>query len=88
MCVRITSHSSDDDQRRYRAPEEIEALKAKDPINRMRTYLTEHDLLDEAGLKGLETKVAAQINDATDWAEAQPMAPGEFALTHVYAEEE
>lgn len=88
MCVRITSHSSDDDQRRYRAPEEIEALKAKDPINRMRTYLTEHDLLDEAGLKGLETQVAAQINDATDWAEAQPMAPGEFALTHVYAEEE
>lgn len=87
MCIRITSHSSDDDQRRYRSPEEIEALKKNDPLNKMKAYLTEHQLLDEAGLKALETKVAAQINDASDWAEAQPMAPAEFSLTHVYAEE-
>lgn len=87
MCIRITSHSSDDDQRRYRSPEEIEALKKNDPVNKMKAYLTEHQLLDEAGLKALETKVAAQINDASDWAEAQPMAPAEFSLTHVYAEE-
>ena len=30
--VRLTSHSSDDDQRRYRDPAEVEALKERDPI--------------------------------------------------------
>lgn len=86
-CLRITSHSSDDDQRRYREPEELEALKQKDPINRIRDYLTERQILDEAGLKKLESRIAALINDATDWAEAQPYAEPEFALTDVYAPE-
>ena len=30
--VRLTSHSSDDDQRRYRDPAEVDALKERDPI--------------------------------------------------------
>ncbi len=30
--VRLTSHSSDDDQRRYRDPDEVAALKERDPI--------------------------------------------------------
>src|SRR3990170_905145 len=30
--VRLTSHSSDDDQRRYRDPAEVEALKERDPL--------------------------------------------------------
>ena len=30
--MRLTSHSSDDDQRRYRDPAEVEALKERDPI--------------------------------------------------------
>lgn len=85
--IRITSHSSDDDQRRYRSPEEIEALKARDPLNKVRAYLLEIRVIDEAGMNAIETKVAAQINDATDWAESQPYAPPEFALTHVYGEE-
>ncbi len=87
VCIRITSHSSDDDQRRYRTPEEIEALKAKDPLTKARNYLFEHGVLDEASEKELEEKVMAQVDDATDWAEAQPYAEPEFALRHVYEEE-
>lgn len=86
MCVRITSHSSDDDHRRYRAPEEIEALKAKDPVHKTRAYLFEHGILDEATEKEIESRVMAEVDDATDWAEAQPYAAPEFALSHVYKE--
>jgi len=86
-CVRITSHSSDDDQRRYRSPEELEALKAKDPIVKARRYLYTHGILDEAIEREIEERVMHLVNDATEWAEAQPYAAPEFALRHVYAEE-
>ncbi len=86
MCVRITSHSSDDDQRRYRAPEEIEALKARDPLNKIRAYLLDNKVLTQSEMDALESRVAAEVNDATDWAEAQPYAAPETALTHVYGE--
>lgn len=86
-CIRITSHSSDDDQRRYRDPAELEALKAKDPIVKTRNYLREHGILDEAAEAALEQKVMAEVDDATEWAEAQPYAAPEEALRHVYKED-
>lgn len=86
-CIRITSHSSDDDQRRYRKPEEIEALKAKDPLVKTRKYFYEHGILDEAIEQEIEERVSSAVDDATDWAEAQPYAAPEFALRHVYKED-
>src|ERR687889_1076085 len=44
---RMTAHSSDDDDRRYREREEIEAWRQKDPILRFERYLLEAELLDE-----------------------------------------
>jgi len=85
-CIRLTSHSSDDDQRRYRTPEEIAAVRERDPLVRIRAYLREHSLLDEAGEEALERRVAAAVDDATEWAEAQPYAAPEDALRHVYKE--
>jgi 2-oxoisovalerate dehydrogenase E1 component alpha subunit len=84
-CLRITSHSSDDDQRRYRDPAELEALKAKDPLIKARAYLLEAGGIAEAELEAMDRKIMAAIDDATEWAEAQPYAAPEFALTHVYA---
>lgn len=85
-CIRITSHSSDDDQRRYRDPAELEAMKGLDPLVKTRAYLYQHGVLDEAIEREIEERVTQQVNEATDYAEAQPYAAPEFALTHVYAE--
>lgn len=86
-CIRITSHSSDDDQRRYRDPAELEALKARDPIVKTRNYLRENKILDEASEAELEKRVMAEVDEATDWAEAQPYAAPEQALRNVYKED-
>ncbi len=86
-CVRITSHSSDDDQRRYRSPEEIAALQARDPIIKTRAYLYEHGILDEAKEKELEARLMAAVDDATEYAESQAYAAPEQALRHVYKED-
>jgi len=85
-CIRITSHSSDDDQRRYREPADLEAMKARDPLNKIKAYLFEHQVASEEELLAIDKKIGNKINDATDWAEAQPLAEPEFALKHVYGE--
>src|SRR5918911_2522105 len=44
---RLTAHSSDDDDRRYREREEIEEWRLKDPIVRFEKYLQENGILDD-----------------------------------------
>jgi 2-oxoisovalerate dehydrogenase E1 component alpha subunit len=87
LCIRITSHSSDDDQRRYRTPEDIGAMKSKDPLHKIKTYMVEHGILDEAIENEIESRIRSQVDDATEWAEAQPYAAPEEALRHVYEED-
>lgn len=59
--VRLTSHSSDDDQRRYRDPAEVERLKEQDPIPAFARELRESAILDDAIDEGLRAEVKALI---------------------------
>lgn len=86
VCIRLTSHSSDDDQRRYRSQEDLEATRASDPLIRTRTELLDTGLMTAEEEQALERRVAAEVEDATEWAEAQPCAPADFATRHVYKE--
>lgn len=83
---RLTSHSSDDDQRRYRSKEDLEQSKLLDPLVKTRTYLVENGLLDEQTERTIEARVAHEVDEATDYAERAPLAPPEYALRHVYKE--
>ncbi|HET9878044.1 MAG TPA: thiamine pyrophosphate-dependent dehydrogenase E1 component subunit alpha [Candidatus Limnocylindria bacterium] len=86
--VRMTSHSSDDDQRRYRDPAEVEALKERDPISIFGDQLRGWGLLDEEVDTQLRADVKAEVNDASKRAEARPDPDVATALRHVYAEEQ
>lgn len=82
---RLTGHSSDDDDRRYREREEVEAWRLKDPIVRFERYLMEHGVLDEGGKEELEEEIKAEVREASDYAENAPFAdPGE-GFADVYA---
>jgi 2-oxoisovalerate dehydrogenase E1 component subunit alpha len=83
---RLTAHSSDDDDRRYREREEIEEWRLKDPIMRFEKYLTENGLLDEEKKDELEAQIKAEVAEASDYAEEAPFADPEEALVRVYAE--
>jgi 2-oxoisovalerate dehydrogenase E1 component alpha subunit len=83
---RLTAHSSDDDDRRYREREEIEEWRLKDPIMRFEKYLTENGLLDEEKKDELETQIKAEVAEASDYAEEAPFADPEEVLERVYAE--
>jgi 2-oxoisovalerate dehydrogenase E1 component subunit alpha len=51
---RMGAHTTTDDPTRYRLSEELESWKLKDPIARVKAYLTRNGLVDNDYLEGIE----------------------------------
>ena len=83
---RLTAHSSDDDDRRYREREEIEGWRLKDPILRFEKYLQENGLLDEEEREVVASRAKAEVDEAVEYAEDAPFADPEESLERLYAE--
>jgi len=84
--VRLTSHSSDDDQRRYRDPAEVDALTERDPIPQFANELRVAGVLTDEREESLRAEVKAEVNDASRSAEARPEPTADDAHERVYAE--
>jgi 2-oxoisovalerate dehydrogenase E1 component len=82
---RYLAHTSDDDDRTYRTPQEVEMWRKKDPLQRMKQYLIEQRLLAEQREEEIEAELRAEVDDASRRAEAAPQARPEAAFTRVYA---
>ncbi|MEW5567587.1 thiamine pyrophosphate-dependent dehydrogenase E1 component subunit alpha [Rossellomorea marisflavi] len=87
VSYRLTPHSSDDDDRSYRSPDEVAKAKTNDPIITFGAYLKETGVMDDELEKAINDRVMKQVNEATDYAEAAPYAKPESAMKYVYAEE-
>ncbi len=85
-CVRLTPHSSDDNDRTYRPADEIKSLRTHDPIAHFRDYLREQGLLDDALDHQLRAAVKHDVDDATTFAEQAPLPDPATLLKHVYAD--
>lgn len=81
---RLVPHTSDDDDRRYRTPEEVEEWRKKDPITRFANWIEENGVADSGELEELRKKAADEVDEASDYAEKAPKAEPETALDHVY----
>lgn len=81
---RMQAHTNADDDTRYRESSEVAEWRAKDPVNRMRTYLTDRGLLDssvEARIAEHAEAVATQLRDGLS--EDVPVDPQEL-FRHVF----
>ncbi len=85
--LRLTSHSSDDDQRRYRTAEDIEAERERDGVLRFRATLEELKVLSPGDAEEMRAELTRDLDKATDEAEAAPQPEADTAMRHVYAEE-
>src|SRR5712691_9120595 len=74
--VRLTPHSSDDDDRRYRPESDREEARHKDPLDVFARYLRTHGLLDEQAEAALRARVASTVAEALEQADAadEPLA--------------
>lgn len=86
VSYRLTPHSSDDDDRSYRAPDEVAKAKTQDPIITFGAYLKETGTMDDAFEKEINDRVMNIVNEATDYAENAPYAAPEHTLKFVYGD--
>jgi 2-oxoisovalerate dehydrogenase E1 component alpha subunit len=84
---RLTPHSSDDDDRTYRPRDEVEAMKAGDPLAAFQKRLLEKNVLTAKSQAQIEAEVAEAVDDAIRFAEAAPYPDVSEAAYPVYVED-
>src|SRR4029079_7747596 len=72
QVVRLESHSSSDDQMKYRSEEEMARARERDPILLTERYLTRHGIMWENEFQDLRSSLQPEINQAADEADAVP----------------
>lgn len=81
--VRIDSHSSSDDQAKYRTEEELEAVRAKDPVAHTAGRVLSWGLITEEALQATHDEIKTAVNAAADRADASPPPEPASAALHV-----
>jgi pyruvate dehydrogenase E1 component alpha subunit len=86
LTYRVMDHTTSDDARRYRAEEEVEPWRQRDPIERLGRYLRAKGLLDDAAAAKVLAEADQKVADAVTAFEAiAPPGPEEI-FKHVFAE--
>jgi 2-oxoisovalerate dehydrogenase E1 component alpha subunit len=85
--TRLTAHSSDDQQTKYRTESDLAEGRAHDPLPIFREQLREAGVLTDELEAAMTAEIAAAVEDATDFAESEPDADPATALEHVYADD-
>jgi 2-oxoisovalerate dehydrogenase E1 component alpha subunit len=85
ITYRIEAHTNADDASRYRASDEVQEWLAKDPIDRLETFLRERNLLDDDSLAAVQAEAeefAAQVRARLG---TDPVLDPGVLFEHVYA---
>ena len=85
--IRLTAHSSDDQQTKYRDPEELARLSSKDPLPKFRSQLQDAGVLTEELQATVEAEIKAEVDEATDYSENAADPDPRTAMKWVYAED-
>lgn len=86
MTYRIRGHARFE-QSTYRDNQEVELWKVYDPIIRLQTALLESDLVTEAELKAIQSKVEGEIKTSIEFAEASEDVQADDFWQFIYDEE-
>ncbi len=82
-CVRIGSHSNSDRQDLYRSPEELEAVKLRDPVIRFRDWLVKNEVTTSEELHQIHEENQKLFRESADKAEGAPPADATKILDFV-----
>ena len=85
--TRLTAHSSDDQQTKYRTAEELDAERSHDALPMFRKQLVEAGVLTEEIEARLAAEIKAIVDDATEYAEREPDPDPATATRFVYHDE-
>jgi len=83
---RINSHTSEDNQNRYRSDEEIADALASDPVTAFEGWLAERGWLSPAEADATRSELETEAGEAADWAEKEPDPVAADTARNVYFE--
>ncbi len=84
---RFRGHSmSDPIHGHYRTKEEVEEMKAKDPIVNFGELLKKEDILSDEDLKSMDEEIKKTVNEAIEYAEESEEQPLDDLYTDVYVD--
>ena len=81
---RINSHTSEDNQAKYRTKEELDEAARHAPLTRFAGWLVERSWLTPEEAAQTQAECDREASEAADWAEQQPDPRPEDALAHVF----
>jgi 2-oxoisovalerate dehydrogenase E1 component subunit alpha len=81
---RINSHTSEDNQGKYRTSEELEEAARHDPVARFEAWLAERGWLSAGEAAAVRAEYEREASEAADWAEQQPDPRAEDLETQVW----
>ncbi len=86
VTYRLADHTTADDAKRYRDPEEVEAWRAKDPLIRTRKYMESKGLWDDTKQTELQERAEKIVAEVVRTAEGiEKPTPADF-FNHMFAE--
>lgn len=83
---RLTSHSSDDDEKRYRTSEDIAETRRNDCIVRFRLLLEESQILKPGDAEEIRAEMVREVDRDQEEAEAAPEPDPRTVMDHVYGD--
>ncbi len=84
ITYRMGGHSTSDDPKAYREADQLEPWAARDPLERVRDYLTRKSAWDDERERALREEIDARFREAVSIAERTPAPPLESMFDDVY----
>src|SRR5437762_11346128 len=85
--VRLDSHSSSDDQMKYRSEEEMKRARDRDPIVQTENYLLKHGIISQDDIDKLRASIQEEVGKAADEAAAAPEPEVGHITTKIYSDQ-
>lgn len=85
--VRLDNHSSSDDQRKYRHPDELANAIARDPILRVESLVVEEGIRTQSEVEDLRASIKEQVDRAAEEADSHPFPQNYDVMKHVFSDD-
>ena len=85
--VRLLSHSSSDDQKKYRKKEDLDKDKNRDPLLVFENNCIKNKILKEGDFEKLRNEIIQIVDQDAEWADKQNHPDPKSATNHIYSNE-
>jgi len=85
MVVRLETHSSSDDQSKYRTEEQMEEVRRHDPLLHTELRLRQMKLVTDDQVAAMKVEAEREVAESAESADAMPFPDAERVMVHIYS---